>query len=88
MEVAKKIQLEENIKKEHHKLEEFREYTGVYDYGIREDTTKRTERLNEDLKVRQGSTDLVKGRLKNQITSFKEAIAKVLDKDTSLGEKI
>ena len=30
----------------------------------------------------------VKGRLKNQITSFKETIAKVLDKDTSLGEKI
>ena len=30
----------------------------------------------------------VKGRLKNQITSFKETIAKVLDKDTSLAEKI
>ena len=27
-------------------------------------------------------------RLKNQITSFKQTIAKVLDKDTSLGEKI
>ena len=26
--------------------------------------------------------------MKNQITSFKETIAKVLDKDTSLGEKI
>ena len=34
------------------------------------------------------SIDLLKGRLKNQITSFKETIAKVLDKDTSLGEKI
>ena len=30
----------------------------------------------------------LRGRLKNQITSFKETIAKVLDKDTSLGEKI
>ena len=29
-----------------------------------------------------------KGRLKNQITSFKETIVKVLDKDTSLAEKI
>ena len=38
--------------------------------------------------TRQGSIDLLKGRLKNQITSFKETIAKVLDKDTSLGEKI
>ena len=40
------------------------------------------------MKVRQESIDLLKGRLKKQITSFKETIAKVLDKDTSLGEKI
>ena len=39
------------------------------------------------MKVRQKSINLLKGRLKNQITSFKETIAKVLDKDTSLGEK-
>ena len=32
--------------------------------------------------------DLLKGRLKDQFTCFKETIAKVLDKDTSLGEKI
>ena len=32
--------------------------------------------------------DELKGRLTNQITSFKEMIAKVLDKDTSLAEKI
>ena len=55
---------------------------------MREDITKRIENLNEDLKVRQESIDILKGRLKNQITSFKETIAKVLDKDTSLGEKI
>ena len=40
------------------------------------------------MKVRQESIDLLKGRLKSQITSFKETIAKVLDKDASLGEKI
>ena len=40
------------------------------------------------MKVRQESIDLLKGRLRNQITSFKETIAKVLDKGTSLGEKI
>ena len=40
------------------------------------------------MKVRQESIDLLKGRLANQITSFKETIAKVLDKDTSLAEKI
>ena len=38
--------------------------------------------------IRQESINLLKGRLKNQITSFHETIAKVLDKDTSLTEKI
>ena len=55
---------------------------------MREDITKRIDALNDQLATRQESIDLLKGRLKNQITSFKETIAKVLDKDTSLGEKI
>ena len=88
VEVAKKVQLEEHITKERRKLEEFREYPGVYDDAMREDITKRIDDLNDELKVRQESIDLLKGRLKSQITSFKETIAKVSDKDTSLGEKI
>ena len=48
---------------------------------------KRIDNLNEDLKVRQESIDILKVRLKNQITSFKETIAKVLDSNTSLAEK-
>ena len=40
------------------------------------------------MEVRHESIDLLKGRLANQITSFKETIAKVLDKDTSLATKI
>ena len=88
VEVAKKVQLEECIANEHCKLEEFREYPGVYDDAMREDITKQTDDLNEDFKVRQESIDLLKGRLKNQITSFKETIVKVLDKDTSLAEEI
>ena len=87
VEVAKKVQLEEHIKKEHRKLERIREYPGKYDDGIRENITKRVDALNDELTTRQESIDLLKGRLKNQITSFKEPIAKVLDKDTSLGEK-
>ena len=87
-EVAKKVQLEECIAKEHRKLEEFREYPGVNDDAMREDITQQIDNLNEDLKVRQESINLLKGRLKNQITSFHETIAKVLDKDTSLAEKI
>ena len=76
------------IAKEHRKLEEFRDYLGIYDDTMREDITKRIDDLNEDLKVRQESIDILKGRLKNQITSFKETIAKVLDSNTSLAEKI
>ena len=55
---------------------------------MKEDITKQIDNLNDELATRQESIDLLKGRLNNQITSFKETIAKVLDKDTSLGEKI
>ena len=55
---------------------------------MKEDITKRIDALNDEHATRQESIDLLKGRLKNQIMSFKETIAKVLDKDTSLGEKI
>ena len=88
VEVAKKVQLEEHIKKEKLKLEKFREYPGVYGDDQLEEIRNRIERLSDNLKVRQESIDLLKGRLKNQITSFKETIVKVLDKDTSLAEKI
>ena len=53
-----------------------------------EDITKRINDLNEDLKVRQESIGFLKGRLKSQITSFKETIGEVLDRNTSLAEKI
>ena len=55
---------------------------------MREDITIRIDDLNEDLKVRQKSIDLLKGRLKSQITGFKKTISKVLNQDTSLAEKI
>ena len=55
---------------------------------MKEEITKQIDALNDELATRQESIDLLKGRLKNQIMSFKEMIAKVLDKDTSLGEKI
>ena len=55
---------------------------------MKEDIFKRIDTLNDELATRQESINLLKGTLKNQITSFKETIAKVLDKDISLGEKI
>ena len=88
VEVAKKLELEEHIAKEHRKLEEFQEYPGVYNDAMKEDITKQIDNLNNELVIRQESIELLKGKLKNQITSFKETIAKVLDKDTSLAEKI
>ena len=80
--------MEEHITKERQKLEEFREYPGVYDDAMKEGITKPIDALNDELGTRQESIDFLKGRLKNQITSFHETIAKVLDKDTSLGEKV
>ena len=55
---------------------------------MKEDITKRIDALNDELATRQESINLLKGRFKNQITSFHETIAKALDKGTSLGEKI
>ena len=55
---------------------------------MKEEITKRIDDLNDELVIGQESIYLLKGRLKNQITNFHETIAKVLDKDTSLGEKI
>ena len=55
---------------------------------MKEDLIKRIDSLNDELAIRQECIDLLKGRLKNQIMSFDETIAKVLDKDTSLGEKV
>ena len=55
---------------------------------MKEDITKQIEDLNDELKVRQESIDILKGKLKSQNTSFHETIAKVLNKDTSLAEMI
>ena len=76
VEVAKKLELEERIAKEHRKLKGFPEYPGVYDHAMKEDITKQIDDLNEDFKVRQESIDLLKGRLKNQIISFARQLLK------------
>ena len=86
-EVAKKVELEGHIEMGKIKLGEIQD-NPRYTKKQHEELRKRLDKLNDELKVRQESIDLLKGRLKSQITSFKETIAKVLDKDTSLGEKI
>ena len=87
VEVAKKVQLDEHIEMEQIKLGEIQD-DPRYTKKQHEELRKRLDKLNDELKVRQEFINLLKGRLKNQITSFKETIAKVSDKDTSLGEKI
>ena len=87
VEVAKKVELEGHIEMEKIKLGEIQD-NPRYTKKQREELRKRLDKLNAELKVRQESIDLLRSRLRNQITSFKETIAKLLDKDTSLGEKI
>lgn len=87
VDVAKKVQLEEHIEKEKGKLNEMAnddEYTDEQRKRVRD----RLAGLNDQLRARQESIDALRGRLKNQITSIKETISKVLDENTSLGEKI
>ena len=86
VETARKVQLEECIEREKHKHEIWD--NPDYDNGICEGIRDRIKRLNDKLKVRQESIDLLKGRLTNQIKGIQEAISKVLDKGTSLAEKI
>ena len=87
VEIAKKVELDGHIEMEKIKLGEI-QGDPRSTKKQHEELIKRLDKLNDELKVRQESIDLLKGRLRNQITSFKETIAKVLDKDTSLGEKI
>ena len=86
-EVAKKVELSEHIDRERRKLAEIENDTSYTD-DQREEIRERIRRLNNELNIRQESIDLLKGRLSNQITAVKETIAKVLDRDTSLAEKI
>ena len=59
VEVAKEVELEEHIAKEHQKLEEFRDYPGVYDDAMKEDITKQIDALNDELTTRQESDSLI-----------------------------
>ena len=59
VEVAKKVELEEHIKKEHRKLEEFREYPGEYDDAMKEDITNQIDALNDELATRQETINLL-----------------------------
>ena len=50
VEVAKKVQVEECINKENHKLEEFQEHPGVYGDDQRAEVENRIKKISEDLR--------------------------------------
>ena len=87
VEVVEKVKLQQCIEQEKRKLVKIRD-NPKYDDGIWEDIRKGIAKLDDDLSVRQESINFLQGRLTNQITSFKETIAKVLNIDVSLPEKI
>ena len=45
------------------------------------------KKLADELKAREESIDILMSKLNSQVTSIRETIAKVLDKDTTLREK-
>ena len=87
MAVSKKLDLKEKIVEEKGKLAEIENHPDYTDVQ-RKEIRNRIAKLNDELKARQENIDLLKGDLTNQITSIKETIAKVLNKDTLLAEKI
>ena len=86
-EVAKKVRIEQRIDREKNKLEEM-ENDAIYTDEQRKEVEERMEGLREELKARKENINILKGKLNSQVTSIKETIAKVLDKDTTLGERI
>ena len=87
VEVAKSVKLQRHIERENNKLEEMANDT-TYTDEQRQEVKDRMNRHKDDLTTRKESIDILKGKLSNQITSIKETITKIMDSDTSLGEKI
>ena len=84
---AKKIQNEQHINREKDKLAEM-ENDSSYTNEQKNKVKERLRELNDELKVHEEHIELLKGELKYQIESIKETISKVLNSDTTLGEKI
>ena len=70
VEIVRKVQLDGHMEMENIKLGEIQD-DPRYTKKQHEELRKRLDKLNDELKIRQESIDLLKGRLRNQITSFK-----------------
>ena len=87
-EISKKVETENHISKEEKKLQEMENDPEIYTDEQRKEVRDRMKNLNDELTARKEAIDVLRGKLKNQITGIRETIAKVLDSDTSLAEKI
>lgn len=87
---AKMVSTEHKIDYEEKKLKEMEDpdRSATYTDEQREIVKKRLEKLNDKLKFHHEKIDNIKGKLNTQIKSIRETIAKILDKETTLGEKI
>ena len=86
--VGKMTETENHIKLEERKLQEIKNNPEIYTDDQRKEVRDRMKNLNDDLTARKEEVDILRGKLKSQITGIRETIAKVLDSDTSLAEKI
>ena len=86
--VGKMTETENHIKLEEKKLQEIKNNPKRYTHRQIKEVEDRTKNLNDELTARKEEIDILRGKLKSQITGIRETIAKVLDSDTSLAEKI
>ena len=70
------------------KLTEMENKELEYTTQQRKEVKDRMKPLSNELAARQESINVLNGKLSHEITSFRETIARILDKDLSLGEKI
>ena len=79
MAVGKVVETENHIKLEERKLQEIENNPEIYTDEQRKEVRDRMKNLNDDLTARKEEIDILKGKLRGQITGIRETIAKVLD---------
>ena len=87
-EISRKVETENHISREKAKLQEMESDSELYTDEQRQEVRDRMKMLNDDLTARKEAIDVLKGKLKIQITSIRETITKVFDSDTSSWEKV
>ena len=91
---AEKIKITRYIEHEQTKLDEIEKDPWYQDKEqqrekIKEEIRKRMSQKNDELKAQEERIDIIKGKLNSQIvTSIRETVVKLTDKELSLTEKL